>query len=752
MSESSETQIPEKPRPLFEKIVAEEMKEEIKQGFHFDPRMERDMLERNKDTPPQTVRGILLDTVSKEYQEPNAASLVRNLETLSESEQEEEHLKVLVVKGVFTSFYLGESIIKRLAESKGQTEKKIVNEGSWRLAGLLVVARATEWLTTHASKKQKVDSPANTLLKVISKNIPMMSRRKVTGGDIHKPWGEFCELADQNELVYPLRVGNAKDSSANFIDTGDPENTLDHRADVLSDQILAICNSYTDMAQISAENGQPFGYRDNENRRIAWDKDRDLFIPIALAKRIKGEVKAKIVMVRPQDNANSTLAHNKIALEAACRGAMESELDWKDPSEITRALFAINLDKQERLMSNEDTKELLNIGSELRPMGVWSQGEDDLGNVQTEYTANHTVADGMATDLFVNGGKTQKRVRDGTGKTILVTKEYKGIRGYYNEGKSDEQALHTNDEARYNTGEINVERCFNDGENPDVIISRTHIDSEQGSDVLQSAVMIANEIFIDVAKKITKDPIWNDIPIGANNTHSSKDNPFLRLVPASIYRKHADKFNSLPDNYAQYNEVWALLSSLVSYKENRWLIDNYDTTKNEESWNDHTMPASLESMAGITESNLPRWIKKTLFAIQKHEKLKVLRYALTYTQTVVSDKATNGDDFKLADNSSLHKTVNNDGMPGVAIRQEHDKLGIVFSQSRSGTLIPPEYLEAYSLLTTRVLVDTSKLLSDVQAEFKATGKVNLKELNENLQKLKEKNRESTLQEVTRATR
>ncbi|MDQ3098984.1 MAG: hypothetical protein M3Q44_04520 [bacterium] len=752
MSESEGNPSAVKDRPLFEKIVAEEIKEELKDRFNFDPRMERDMMERNRDIPI-TARGMLLDTVSKEFNDETPASLVRNLEQISESEQVQEHLKATVVRAVFTSFHLGESIIKRLADSKGLDYKKIVNEGSWQLAALLVVARSTEWMGTHISSKQKVDSPTNSFLKTFEHHlVPFGKRKKVSGGDLHAPWGVYCELGDQSELLYPLAIGNAEDGSSNYVETDGPSPTLESRADALSDQILAVCNSYVDMAQVSAENGQPFGFLDSENRRVVWDKHKHLYIPIALSRKINGEMKVKLVQVNPLDTAELTNDHNKIALAGACRGALKDDTGWQNPEEITRALFAFNIDKVDRVMSTEDAAPLFSIGSELRPMGVFQQCVDDEGKIQTEYIASHTVADGMAADLFINGGKTQSRVRDGRGRSILAEKAYAGFRGYYNQGKNERQAVHINDENRYQPGKITIERCADDGNNPDVIITRTTVETEHGSDVMQSAVMLANEIFIDVAKSTSGDPIWNDIPIGANNTHASKDNPFLRLVPASLYRKHADKFNSLPSHYAKYNEVWSLLSSLVSYKENRWLIDNYKTTQNENSWSDHNMPASLESMTGIVESTLPRFVKRALFKIQKSDQLKRLRYALTYNQTVVSDKATNGDEFSKTDNSSLHKTVNNDGMPGVAIRQEENKLGIVFSQSVKGTLLPSQYLESYSLLTTRVLVDMSKVMSDIQEEFRSTGKINLEAFNTNLAELKAKNRALLQEDYNKATK
>lgn len=739
--ESSPPSQMQKEKPLFADIAREEVDQEIKTRLRdesMNPKMEASMLKSS------AVRSQLLEQISKEYGVKESASMVRILERMSMSEPYINYFKMIYVKAALvSSFTIGKSIIGNISESRDYNVKKLVNEASFALIGLMSVARLNEFTTSRFSKN-KTASEKSGLINSIASSI-LLHRKRVSGGDIHKPWGEFLELNSQYELTFPMRIGESNSEGTNFVYTGSETQSSEMRAKALSEHIFALSNAYSEMSEQAAENGQPIGFLDSENKRVVWDPDKHGDMPIALTRKINGAFKACVVYV-PSDKSLSSQEVLK-ELYDECSEALNGQSlltdAWKNPGEVARALFAFNLDIQDRLMSIKNVKDDFTIGFELRPMGVLIQGNDDDGKIQTEYVANHTATDGILADLLINGGKTRTRVRDKHGSTELVDTPYLGYRGFFNKIQTDPSSeLHMRDENRYQQGNINIERCKSIGEDPEVIITRT-IAKELGSDTMQSIVMYANEIFIDTAIELSDDPAkspWREIPIASNNTHASKDNPFLRLVPASIYRRHSEMFKSLPEHYSKYNEVWSLLTSLISYKENRWLVDNYSRTQYEKGWNDHILPPSVEIMANITESSLPRSVKRMIFQLQSSPIFDKFRRALTYTQTIVTDKTKNSPDL-----SSLHKTVNNEVLPGVSLRQDGDKLGIVFNNPLKPSLMNPANLEAYSVLVTKSIVELGEVIDQIQKEKTETGHINLDEFQKKLVDIKAKRKKELLE-------
>jgi hypothetical protein len=713
---------------LFSKAAKRELQEELKKSkrIRLDPRMEKSM--RTDNEKVTTARGRLLDLVAIEAKDNEPAGLIKTLEILSEPVTEVVMFKALSIKAALHSFSLGESTLKKLAESKGLTDKKLINTASWALTAQMVGVRTTEFLGTHwKNNTNPAIAPIDNVFSKITSSVEGLvglQRKRIVNGNPKDVWYKYCELSSQDRLNYSVRIGNSEDESSQFaLEDGAKDETVQERCKSLASLMDASVKSYFDFKKDAADSGQPIGYLDEENQRVPLPDDQTE-IPIALCMVRAGRTIVKVVNF----DRNSDIESNGMQIYRA----MDDRNAWKELGESDRALFAVNINLQPRLLSDEAGEECLRAMSNLRPMGVFMEGVHTNGNRVVEYIANHTVTDGIAADAFINGVTLNIPKKDSYGITETIEHKKIGIKGFFNEGKSESQKLKS---VEYYPDEgIVYEKYKTSKDICDVVVSRTKKEGEHGADVLQSSVLAANEIFIEYMREL-HGGIWNEMENGANNTHVDKDKPLERLIPASIYRRNADNFKNVP-GFNNYSEVLGLLSSLVSYKENRWLIDNYSNNIGKPEWQEHSLPASCLAMAVVTESDLPRWMKRQLLRLQEHKWFDRVRYAITYNQTIVTDKARPGE----SDKAATHKTVNNDGLPGVSIREEGAKLEMTFSESETGRLMPPDSLEAYAELVTNVTKDISQILSEFQKSWDSGKKLSLSEINAKLVEMKARNR------------
>lgn len=714
---------------LFTKAAAREMKDELNVSrVHLDPRLEISMITDNADAT--TVRGRLFESLSELTGDKEPAGLLKTLEDLAETPTEGDRLKATVIKAAFGSFTITDSALKKLAESKGLSERKLRNDASWTLLSQMVVVRSTEFIGTHfASSTKGALEPANTFKKVWDTCLSVrdFNRKKIADGGIKKIWPEYSRLSSQDTLSYSSLIGNTEDGSDKFaFSDSESSESIQGKCTALAGMLDASVKSYFELKNYAEKSGQPLGYLDEQNQRIPLP-DTQNEIPIALCLKKDEKFQVKIIMF---DRSEQDIQKQGKKIY----DQLEKSDQWAEIGEEDRALFAVNLNLQDRILSEKSGEDCFNAVKKLRPMAVLCQGKSADGKIQTELIANHTAMDGLCTDIFINGTNLDTFSKDSNGSTLKNSHKINGIKGFYNKYKSEEGKLSYN--PSYSEQMAKYEIYPNQSEkSPDVIISRIIKEGEQGADVLQASVLFANEIFIDYMREL-HGGVWNDMENGANNTHVDKNNPLERLVPGSLYRRKADKFQKIP-GYGNYSEVLSLLTSLGSYKENRWMIDNFEENRTKPEWQEHNIPASCEAMAVITNSKFSDNIKRNLLKLQKDPRLDYVRFALTYNQTIVVDKAAPG----VSESAATHKTVNNDGLPGVSIREEGEKLEMTFSQSLDGRLMPPNSLFAYSELVTNVSQDFCAIFDQFQKNYDNGEKPDLQKLNLQLSEIKKKHKD-----------